>query len=388
MTVPKAELDQRMMAADRALAERNASAARAILEAAVADDPPNPEFWQRLATVRHVCGASAAAIAAIDKALEFAPLHFLNLLMRARILDQMNHPDAGEAYGRALAQPRPDSLPPALASAIVRAEEAWVEHQETLERRLAVAIEQGAIDLTPSERKRAERLASNITRRTRIYHSEATHFHYPGLREVEFHDRDLFPWLDRLEAMTDAIAAELDQVASAADAALVPYVQYNASEPLAQWRELNHNRNWTAIHLIDRGSRISQNADLCPQTMDFLASVPQPWIKGCGANAMFSLLAQRTSIPPHVGVANFRLLCHLPLVIPGRCWFRVGEEVREWERGRAWIFDDSIEHEAVNETDHLRVIMIFDIWHPDLSPAEQAAISAMVGSASMPAGAI
>lgn len=388
MTVPTAEIDQRMMAADRALAGRDATGARAILEAAVSQDPPVPEFWQRLATVRHVCGAPAGALAAIDRALEFAPLHFVNLLMRARILDQMGDPEAGEAYGRALAQPRPETLPPSLAAAISRAEGAWAEHQESLERRLAVALERDAIDLTPSERKRAERLASNITRRTRSYHSEATHFQYPGLREVEFHDRALFPWLGRLEAMTDTIGAELDQVANAEDAVLVPYVQYNASEPLAQWRDLNHNRDWTAIHLIDRGTQISPNADLCPVTMDFLASVPQPRINGCGANAMFSLLAPHTSIPAHVGVANFRLLCHLPLIIPGKCWFRVGEEVREWKRGEAWIFDDSIEHEAANETDHLRVIMIFDIWHPDLSPAEQAAIATIVGSASMPEGAL
>lgn len=388
MTASKVEIDERMTAADRALAQRNPAEARAILEAMVRQDPETPEFWQRLATVRHICGAPGAAIAAIDKALEFSPLHFVNLLMRARILDQISHPDAGEAYGRVLAQPRPDPLPPALASAIARAEAAWLEHKDSLEKRLAAALEREAIDLTPAERKKAERLASNISRRTRVYHSEATHFQYPGLREVEFHDRAMFPWLERLEAMTDTIAAELDIAANAAGAELVPYVQYNASEPLAQWRELNHNRDWTAIHLIDRGRQIANNVSNCPQTMDFLASVPQPWINGCGANAMFSLLAPHTSIPAHVGVANFRLLCHLPLIIPGKCWFRVGEEVRQWERGRAWIFDDSIEHEAANETDHLRVIMIFDIWHPDLSLAEQAAIATMVGSASMPAGAL
>lgn len=388
MTVAKANVDERMMAADRALAQRNPVKARAILEAVVAQDPDSPEFWQRLATVRHVCGASVAAIAAIDRALEFSPLHFVNLLMRARILDQIDHPDAGEAYGRALAQPRPDPLPQALAGAIDRAEAAWLEHKAGLEKRLAAALERQSLDLTPAERKRAERLASNISRRTRIYHSEATHFQYPGLREVEFHDRALFPWLEQLEAMSDVIAAELDTAANAANAQLVPYVQYNASEPLAQWRDLNHNRDWTAIHLVDRGQKIAANAANCPRTMDFLAGVPQPWINGCGANAMFSLLAPRTAIPAHVGVANFRLLCHLPLIIPGNCWFRVGEEVRTWERGQAWVFDDTIEHEAANETDHLRVIMIFDIWHPDLSPAEQAAIAVMVGSASMPAGAL
>ena len=174
---------------------------------------------------------------------------------------------------------------------------------------------------------------------------------------------------------------------AATSAKLVPYVQYAESEPLAQWAALNFNRDWTAIHLIDRGQVIAANAVLCPETMKLLGAVPQPWIDGCGANAMFSLLAPRTAIPAHVGVANFRVLCHLPLVLPGQCWFRVGNSVREWERGRGWIFDDSIEHEAANDSDQLRVIMIFDSWHPDLSPAEQSAISAIVSAAALPLGA-
>lgn len=388
MDQPDPDLQHRLAAADRALAGRNLAEARSILEAGVAGDPPDPAFWQRLATVRQVSGAPGQALAAIDRALEFDPLDFVNLLMRARILDQIGHHEAGEAYGRALAQRRPDPLPPALVPAIERAQAAWAEHQQNLEQHLAAAIEAEGLDLTPNERRRAARLASNITHRTRIYHSEATHFHYPGLREIEFHDRAEFSWLEELESLTDPIARELSVVANAPDAVLVPYVQYGASEPLAQWRELNHNRDWTAIHLIQRAERVVPNADYCPTTMEFLARMDQPWIEGCGANAMFSMLAPRTSIPPHVGVANFRLLCHLPLIIPGKCWFRVGEEVHDWEMGKAWVFDDSIEHEAVNETDHLRVIMIFDIWHPDLSPAEKAAIATTVAASSLQAGAL
>lgn len=388
MDVADPAITQRIAAADRALAERNPAEARAILEAVAGQEPQDLTFWQRLATLRQIGGAPGQALAAIERALELAPLHFVNLLMRARMLDQMGHAEAGEAYGRALAQPRPEPLPASLGAAIERAEAAWQTHKEALEQRLGQALEAKRIDLTPAERSRLDRLASNVSRRTRAYHSEATHFHYPGLRELEFHDRAQFPWLPEAEALSGVIGAELDAVANAADADLVPYVQYQASEPLAQWRALNHNRDWTAIHLIQRGETSAANAAHCPQTMRFLSGLPQPWIPGCGANAMFSLLAPRTAIPAHVGVANFRLLCHLPLVIPGRCWFRVGAETREWRAGEAWIFDDSIEHEAVNETDELRIIMIFDIWHPDLSPAEQAAITAMVGAASLPVGAL
>jgi aspartyl/asparaginyl beta-hydroxylase (cupin superfamily) len=279
-------------------------------------------------------------------------------------------------------------MPASLVPAIERAQAAWADHQRSLEHRVAAALEAEAIDLTPAERGRIERLASNVSRRTRTYHSEASHFQYPGLREREFHDRAEFPWLEQAEALTATITQELEAVASAPEAELVPYVQYATSEPLAQWRALNHNRDWTAIHLLQRGTAIAPNAALCPQTMAFLGQMEQPWIPGCGANAMFSMLAPQTAIPPHCGVANFRLVCHVPLIIPGRCWFRVGEQVRDWQPGQAWVFDDTIEHEAVNETDQLRVIMIFDIWHPDLSPAERAAISVAVEASSLAVGAL
>jgi hypothetical protein len=382
------ELQHRLAAADRALADGNPAEARAILEVAAFSDPALPAFWQRLATVRRLTGAPAQALAAIDRGLTLAPLDFVGLLLRAGLLDQSGEAEAGEAYGRALAQRRPDPLPPALAPAIARAEAAWAAHQRGLETRLAAALEASGADLTPTERARAARLASNASRRTRAYHSEATHFHYPGLRELEFHDPAMFAWLPQFEAATEAITSEMQGAAAATSAELVPYIQYAQHEPVAQWAGLNFNRDWTAIHLIDRGQVIAANAALCPETMTLLDAVPQAWIEGCGANAMFSLLAPRTAIPAHVGVANFRVLCHLPLVVPGQCWFRVGNSRREWERGSGWIFDDSIEHEAANDSDHLRVIMIFDSWHPDLSPAEQNAIAAMVRAAALPLGSL
>lgn len=388
MSLPEPDLAQRLAAADRALGTGSLSQARHILEDAARLDPPSVPLWQRLATVRKMSGAPLLAVEAIDRALALAPLDFVNLLMRAHLLDSVGHPDAGEAYGRALAQPRPDPLPPVFQHTIARAEVIWAQHQQSLSGRLGEAVEASGADLTPAERRRVERFASNIARTSRAYHSEATHFAWPGLREFEFHDRTCFPWLDELEALTPSICAEMNAVAKAPEAVLVPYVKYNASEPLAQWRDLNHNRDWTAIHLIERGAPISANAAQCPDTMAFLRRMEQPQIAGCGANAMFSLLAPQTHIPAHVGVANFRLLCHLPLIVPDRCWFRVGGETRDFAEGKAWVFDDTIEHEAKNETDALRVILIFDIWHPDLSPAERVAIQAAVGAAAMPVGAL
>ena len=388
MKIHPPDLAELILAADRSLAAAKVAEARSILEEAARLDPAEPEFWQRLATVRKMAGAPILAIEAIDRALAFAPLDFMNLMMRAHLLDASGLPDAGEAYGRALAQPRPDQLPPMFQRTIARAEAAWAAHQQTMTARLGAAFEASGADLTPAERRRAERFASNIARTTHTYHSEPTHFAWPGLREFEFHDRTDFPWLEELESLMPAIRSELNQVANSPDAALVPYVKYGDNEPIAQWRELNHNRDWTAIHLIERGQHVAANVAHCPATMGFLAKMDQPAITGCAANAMFSLLAPHTHIPPHVGVANFRLVCHLPLIVPNRCWFRVGAVTRDFAEGQAWVFDDTIEHEAKNVTDALRVILIFDLWHPDLSPAERAAIGAAVSAAAFPVGAL
>jgi aspartyl/asparaginyl beta-hydroxylase (cupin superfamily) len=125
------------------------------------------------------------------------------------------------------------------------------------------------------------------------------------------------------------------------------------------------------------GSRVDANADRCPRTMRALEAVPQPEQPGRTPAAMFSLLKPRTRIPPHMGVTNVRLLAHLPLVVPPVCGLRVGNETREWVPGKAWVFDDTIKHEAWNDSDALRVVLIFDVWRPHLTPAEREMITAM-----------
>ena len=99
-----------------------------------------------------------------------------------------------------------------------------------------------------------------------------------------------------------------------------------------------------------------------------------PWIDS--TPLLFSILDAGTVIPPHTGVTNTRLTVHLPLIIPPNCAFRVGSETREWIPGKAWVFDDTIEHEAWNRSDMPRAVLIFDIWNPYLSEAERDLIRA------------
>lgn len=374
--------------ADRAAAARDFAAAASLLEQAVTLTPEDAGLWIRIAAIRRGVGKPAAALDAVHKALAISPRDFTALLMRASLLQRMGLPQAGEAWGHAVAQKPDGDIAPPLQAALAEAEQryaAWQgEKQADLEARMASA-EKGA---TQEERKRIARFRSNSIRLTRPFHSEPTDFQFPELTEREFHPRRLFPWLEELEAATEAIADELRTVMAAERAELVPYVQFEDHIPMDQWRPLNRNPDWTAIHLIQHGRKVEANARHCPQTLAMIEKLPQPDIPGASPNAMFSLLAPRTEIPPHVGISNTRLVCHLPLIVPDGCWFRVGAETRFWKPGEAFVFDDTMEHEAANPSDELRVVFICDVWHPDLSSAEREAVAALISAKGMAGGGL
>jgi aspartyl/asparaginyl beta-hydroxylase (cupin superfamily) len=369
--------------ADRAASRGDAAGARRILEEITAASPARAEPWLKLAAMCRSQGDFEAALAAVAGALRIDPLGFLPLLLKASLLEAAGRTiEAGEAYGHALAQ-RPDTVPPGLAGAIANAQQSHAAHVAAAGQRLAAAIAPLEQKLAAAEQRRLRRFHSNIVRTTRPYHSEPSHFHYPGLSEREFHDPEDFPWLAELEAATAAISEDFARVMAAERAELVPYIQYPDHVPLRQWAELNRNPAWTALHLIQNGVTIDANARHCPAVMALLGGLDQPDIPQRGPNAMFSLLAPGAHIPAHTGVANTRLVCHLPLIVPPGCWFRVGGERRDWEVGKAWIFDDTIEHEAMNPSDALRVILIVDTWHPDLSPVERAAVTATMAASGL-----
>ncbi|WP_246448850.1 aspartyl/asparaginyl beta-hydroxylase domain-containing protein [Sphingomonas sabuli] len=314
--------------------------------------------------------------------MAIAPLDFTALMLRATLLDRADPATADEAWEQALAQRPPGDLPPQLEAVLRQGEARVRDRQAQQDERLRAAAADAEMRATPDEKARIDRFRTNALRQTRPYHSEPTHFHFPGLREFEFHPRSAFPWLSELEAATGDIAAELKALLAAERADLVPYVQYDAHAPLNQWRDLNHNTDWSAIHLLQNGGAIEAHAEACPVTIATLARCGQAQIPGRSPNAMFSLLAPRTTIPAHVGVNNARLVCHLPLIVPEGCWFRVGADKRFWKEGEAMVFDDTIEHEASNPSDELRVVLIFDVWHPDLSPVERDAVAAMLAISS------
>ena len=365
-------------AADRAAAAGDFGSAKAMLEQAAVADGSGQAVWMKLSAMRKASGDLKGALAAVDRSLAINPLDFSALLYRAVLLDTLGDPSAGEEFGKALAQAPPDGqLPPPMLAPVLHARKRWQVHQRALEEHLSHSVPE---HLSEQEKRRAERFISNNSRKTQHFHQEPTNFHYPELPEIEFHDRAHFPELKLFEAKTDDIRREFEALIAAEAAEMVPYIQYPERIPLAQWKDLNKSRKWTAIHLLQNGERVDANARHCPITMEAISKLPQPEISGASPNAMFSLLAPRTKIPPHTGVANTRLVCHLPLIVPPGCGFRCGATTVEWRIGESFVFDDTIEHEAWNDSDELLVVLIVDLWAPALSAAERDAVAAIIGA--------
>jgi aspartyl/asparaginyl beta-hydroxylase (cupin superfamily) len=269
-----------------------------------------------------------------------------------------------------------DRLPPELRQAVIHARSFCETHNRSLASHLDEALEPLLRECGAAALDRFKLSVDILVGRKRRFDPQPMRYFMPQLPVIEFFERSAFPWLDALEAQWQAIRDEFLAVLRA-DQGFTPYITYGADQPVAQWAELNHNPRWSVFHLVKDGLRVEENASRCPTTMAAWSDTPWPDQPGRTPVAMYSLLKPRTRIPSHVGASNCRLVTHLPLIVPPGCHFRVGNQTREWVPGKAWVFDDTIEHEAWNDSDQLRVVLIFDTWHPMLNPEERRLVTAL-----------
>jgi aspartate beta-hydroxylase len=373
---PQAELLRR---AAEALARREPLRALELLDQADLHGRTHNGLLNRALALR-LTGDFRAALEALDEALDLQPYDFIALLAKGAILEKVaGERTATPVYRAALkiAPPR-ERCPPALL--------AQIEHADALVRRQAEglcdymrsAVEglRGSVDPVALERfDEGLEIYAGIKAPPK---QEPILLNYPRLPAIPFYDRGLFPWLETLEAATPVIRAELEALMADSQEEFAPYIAYPKGAPVNQWGELNHSRKWTTLWLWRDGARQDSVCERCPRTAALLESLPMAHQPGFAPTAVFSALQPHTHIPAHTGSSNVRLLTHLPLVLPGPARFRVGNTVREWRMGQAWVFDDTIEHEAWNDADETRVILIFDIWNPFLSEGEKTLITAMM----------
>lgn len=336
----------------------------------------------RAASMR-VTGDLAGALAALDDVLAEQPYHFVALLSKGAVLEQAGSKTAAVQVYRNVIKiaPPADRIPAAARHQLERARALVDDTNRALCDHLHAATADFRSDVRTGDLRRFDEALEIFSGLKRAYVHEPLLLNYPRLPAIPFFDRSYFPWLEDLEAASPDIEAEMHAaLATASEDELAPYIQYPRGAPVNQWGQLNHSRLWTSYFLWKNGERQDLACAQCPKTAAVLERLPMCDQPGFAPTAVFSALQAHTHIPPHTGSTNTRLLVHLPLLLPGPARFRVGNETRDWRMGEAWVFDDSIDHEAWNDADSLRVILIFDVWNPLIPEDERRLISTLLAA--------
>jgi aspartyl/asparaginyl beta-hydroxylase (cupin superfamily)/glycosyltransferase A (GT-A) superfamily protein (DUF2064 family) len=362
----------------QALNRGDAAAAAAFFRRAIEGDAQAPALWLNLAKAFRLQGDAEGERAALEGALAIDARHFMALLRRAELEQRLGELSQAASSWSAVLQlaPPPDQQAPALAELLDQAR-AFLARRNA---ELGAAVDEGLAALRTAagdaELRRIDAAIDAAIGRRRVYTNQCAGLHFPFLPADEFFPRRHFPWLPALEAATAAIRAELEDLLTHGAEGFVPYVSMPAGAPTTQWTPLDKSLDWGAYYLWKYGEPVAAALQRCPATAAALAAVPRAELPNRAPTAFFSILRPRTRIPPHTGVTNARTIVHLPLIVPPGCGFRVGGETREWKVGEAFAFDDTIEHEAWNDSDELRAVLILDVWNPHLTAVEREMLSA------------
>jgi hypothetical protein len=317
----------------------------------------------------------AAVMAHVARVVELDPANPYALVMAGEVQTRSGNDRAAIAwYERALNAAQGRQLPPDLIARLNRAAATREAAFARFEAEMMGALGDAGVDPANAGPRFGEALQI-VSGRSQPYLQQPTSFYYPRLPQIPFYDPAEFGWTAALAAALPAIRAEAEAVMAHGDG-IAPYVEADPDRP-NKGHALLADARWSAFHLFRNGLPIADHAARCPATMAALAQAPLPRIAGTAPMALFSILAPHTHIPPHNGMLNTRLICHLPLIVPDGCRLRVGAETRDVRAGEVLLFDDSIEHEAWNDSDAPRAILLFEVWRPELTEAERQALTVM-----------
>jgi len=191
---------------------------------------------------------------------------------------------------------------------------------------------------------------------------------FPGLRHEPFHDPRDFPATAILEREFPAIRAEALALDEAAQ------LDYTSAAKMQTGAG-----SWTLYLFHHMGVEVESVARRCPKTLAVINSLPRVCTEYAWSDTVFSAMKGGTHLHPHCSTDNLRVRLHLGIVVPEGCLMRVAGETRTWEEGKVLAFEDSFEHEVWNRSTHRRVVLIVDLWHPDLTDVEIRALTALFG---------
>ena len=361
----------------RMLLSGDLAGAYKVLAQAAKEEPSYPSLWINLAAALRGLNRHDEEMQALEQVFAIEPANLRALLQKASLQElQKDSRAAAVTYRTALQTISPATPVPAwMSEVLAHARQVVDANNRALESFLEDRLTKLRTHHAQAPLHRFDRCLATLVQKKRIYRQQPSFMYFPQLADIEFYERGDFPWLDSIEAASDDIRAELINVLAEDRTGLEPYVSHGRERSVEQkWRELHQSLRWSVYYLWREGVAYPEHIARCPRTVAALDSWPRCEIPSCSPTAVFSILDARTRIPAHTGVNNTRLIVHLPLIVPPGCGFRVGGEQREWQQAKAFVFDDTIEHEAWNDSDVPRGVLILDIWKPAVSAAERAMV--------------
>jgi aspartyl/asparaginyl beta-hydroxylase (cupin superfamily) len=319
--------------------------------------------------------------AEIDALLEREPRNVAALVRKGELRASDGDDRAAAAFYKAAlraAGAAPQPLPGSLRPIIERAQAGIAECEAAFEAHTESAL--AAAGFPPGRRPPRFQESYELMRGLRqvqLQLQQPTSYYFPGLPQRRYYERSELPWVSQIEAAAPKIKAELMAYLGAGGDAFAPYMTSDPTRPRSEYHGLVDNPDWSTLYIFSRGRRVAELEEWFPQTLATVERLDLPRITVRAPSILFSRLAPGARIPPHHGVMNARLVCHLPLIVPPGCGFKVGGEVREWHEGELLVFDDTVEHEAWNDGSSERIILIFDVWRPEVTSDERRAITAL-----------
>lgn len=351
--------------------------ARQTADALAASPFANAHIWLLQATACQAQRDLPNAEAALDRLLAADPRSVRGLVMKGDCRMGAGDERGAAGFYRAAVLVGGEGQPAPVLQDLRRAEAALARFKARYTSQLETSL--AARGFGPADRSpRFQQSLDIIAGRKQVYFQEPTGYFFPELPHIQFYDAASFAWAPDVEAATGAIREEIIAFRAAGDMGFRPYIQGGAGEPRIDENPLLDNSDWSTLFLCENGEISEEIVARCPRAWAAVQAAALPRIADAGPTVMFSLLRPGARINPHTGVFNARLTCHLPLIVPPNCHFRVGNETRQWEVGKLMIFDDTIEHEAWNGSGEDRIVLIFDIWRPELSERERREIAAVL----------
>ena len=312
---------------------------------------------RNLASAHRGAGDDDAELSALERALDVDRRDLIAWMRKAELHQRRGeNGDAFQAWNSALAlaQPlRPWSGP--MAESLEQGQSFVLQGAQTMR----AVIDERLGPLAGQTRRRGD---APVERRLSIPHwasaastsTNATGSATRSCRPTNSFDDQHFPLVRGPVRRDRRDPRRTDELIKDPGEALRPYVRMEPGIGENKWSGLDNSLDWGAIFLWEYGEANRPVLERCPETARLLESLPVSHIPGGRPARSFDAEAA------HAHSAAYRRHQHSgdhPFAAgrPDGCGFRVGGEIRPWVVGKPFAFDDTIEHEAWNDSDESSV---------------------------------